>query len=295
MSRNIPSPEVMAIGQINITGNVTPATWWKHIRLPGGRPDSTAIVLLSEIVYWYRPTEVRDEHTGALIGYRQRFRGDKLQRNYQSFADQFGFSKRQVTDALKRLRDAGLITLELRNIDAPGLDGVKMYNVLFIGIMAERIAEITSLPSSPDGVRHNPPSRNTPYVKTEAGIHSDVSRGTPDVDTNTEIGKETNREIVVDGDTRPVDEQSQGSSQKTKIDYQSVLDSYHDILPEMPAVKILTDTRKKTSGRSGRNLGSRRSDGSRTCATSRHTAAGCWRTDPTARGDSGSVKTWTTC
>ena len=87
MSRYAPTPEVMAIGQINISGNVTPANWWKYIRLPSGRPDATAIALLSEIVYWYRPTEVRDEHTGALLGYRKRFQGDKLQRSYQAFAE----------------------------------------------------------------------------------------------------------------------------------------------------------------------------------------------------------------
>ncbi len=46
MSRYAPTPEVMAIGQINISGNVTPATWWKYIRLPSGRPDATAIALL---------------------------------------------------------------------------------------------------------------------------------------------------------------------------------------------------------------------------------------------------------
>ncbi|CNE10542.1 hypothetical protein [Yersinia kristensenii] len=31
-----------------------------------------------------------------------------------------------------------------------------------------------------------------------------------------------------------------------RMEYQSVLDAYHKILPEMPEVKILTDTRKKT-------------------------------------------------
>lgn len=106
MSRYAPTPEVMAIGQINISGNVTPATWWKYIRLPSGRPDATAIALLSEIVYWYRPTEVRDEHTGALLGYRKRFQGDKLQRSYQAFAEQFGFGKgnRRCAEASARCR-----------------------------------------------------------------------------------------------------------------------------------------------------------------------------------------------
>lgn len=35
MSRYAPTPEVMAIGQLNISGNITPANWWKHIRLSG--------------------------------------------------------------------------------------------------------------------------------------------------------------------------------------------------------------------------------------------------------------------
>ena len=29
MSRYAPPPEVMAFGQITISGNVTPANWWK--------------------------------------------------------------------------------------------------------------------------------------------------------------------------------------------------------------------------------------------------------------------------
>lgn len=176
MSRYAPTPEVMAIGQINISGNVTPATWWKYIRLPSGRPDATAIALLSEIVYWYRPTEVRDEHTGALLGYRKRFQGDKLQRSYQAFAEQFGFGKRETADALKRLRDAGFITLDLRTVEM--LDGVKCSNILFVGINPQAIAAITTPSSvSPESNSNNAISdtaitlkRNTPDVITEQGI-----------------------------------------------------------------------------------------------------------------------------
>ncbi|MFI7783490.1 replication protein [Citrobacter amalonaticus] len=202
MTTYAPTDAVTAIGQINFTGNVTPAAWWRQITLPSGRPDQTAITLLSEIVYWYRPSEVRDETTGALTGYRKRFRGDKLQRSYQSFADQFGFGKRETTDALKRLRDAGLITLELRSVDAPGLDGVKMHNVLFVEPVAERIADITN--PSTDGTtptaKRNTSSENAlqrkyTSVETEAHTRFNVSRGTPNVDTNTENDLETKREI----------------------------------------------------------------------------------------------------
>ncbi|MEB0966124.1 replication protein [Citrobacter braakii] len=194
MSRYVPTPEVMAIGQINISGNVTPAAWWKQIRLPSGRPDATAIALLSEIVYWYRPTEVRDERTGALLGYRKRFQGDKLQRSYQAFAEQFGFGKRETADALKRLRDAGFITLDLRTVEM--LDGVKCSNVLFVGINPQAIVAIT-MPSPVPSESSSRDVNNGVAVtlKRNTPQRQNVTGGTPNVDTNTEITTEITTEI----------------------------------------------------------------------------------------------------
>ncbi|SPP30977.1 hypothetical protein ARAF_0079 [Arsenophonus endosymbiont of Aleurodicus floccissimus] len=97
--------------------------------------------MLSEIIYWYRPSEIRDESTGELKGWRKRFQSDKLQRSYQSFADQFGFTKREVTDALKRLKSHGIITLELRTINT---STGACSNVLFIESVPARIDEITN-------------------------------------------------------------------------------------------------------------------------------------------------------
>ncbi|EMW5121526.1 replication protein [Escherichia coli] len=193
MSRYAPTPEVMAIGQINISGNVTPTTWWKHIQLPSGRPDATAIALLSEIVYWYRPTEVRDEHTGALLGYRKRFQGDKLQRSYQAFAEQFGFGKRETADALKRLRDAGFITLDLRTVEM--LDGVKCSNILFVGINPQAIAAITTPSSvSPESNSNNAISDTAITLKRNTPQRHNGTGDTPNVDTNTEITTEITTE-----------------------------------------------------------------------------------------------------
>ncbi len=193
MSRYAPTPDVMAIGQINISGNVTPATWWKHIQLPSGRPDATAIALLSEIVYWYRPTEVRDEHTGALLGYRKRFQGDKLQRSYQAFAEQFGFGKRETADALKRLRDAGFITLDLRTVEM--LDGVKCSNILFVGINPQAIAAITTPSSvSPESNSNNAISDTAITLKRNTTQRHNGTGDTPNVDTNTEITTEITTE-----------------------------------------------------------------------------------------------------
>ncbi|EFP9949951.1 replication protein [Shigella boydii] len=199
MSRYAPTPEVMAIGQINISGNVTPANWWKYIRLPSGRPDATAIALLSEIVYWYRPTEVRDEHTGALLGYRKRFQGDKLQRSYQAFAEQFGFGKRETADALKRLRDAGFITLDLRTVEM--LDGVKCSNILFVGINPQAIAAITTPSSvSPESNSNNAISDTAITLKRNPPRRHNGTGDTPNVDTNTEITTETKNTIDASAD-----------------------------------------------------------------------------------------------
>lgn len=195
MSTSTPTDTVVAIGQINLTGNVTPASWWRHITLPSGRPDQTAITLLAEIVYWYRPSEVRDEITGALVGYRKRFHGDKLQRSYQAFADQFGFSKREATDALKRLRDAGFITLELRTIQTS--EGITLSNVLYVEPVPEAVLDINSMVRKSDikNVTPVPFERNTPSVPTEPLPRSDVDDPALKRETYTDITTKTTTEI----------------------------------------------------------------------------------------------------
>jgi DnaD/phage-associated family protein len=133
-------PIVDEIGKINFEGTVIPHNWFNAIKFNNGKPDVVAIVLLSEIVYWYRPAIIKDELTGRIKEVRKRFKADLLQRSYESFAEQFGFTKRQVKDALKRLEDAGLIAKEFRNIR---VDGKVLANVLFIRLNPQKVLEIT--------------------------------------------------------------------------------------------------------------------------------------------------------
>src|SRR5690348_4943871 len=91
---------VHAVGAIHLEGNIIPHEWFRHLRHKDGKPDMVAIVVLSEIVYWYRPRVEKDERTGKILGYYKRFRGDMLQRSHGSLAGQFGFTKRQVRSAL---------------------------------------------------------------------------------------------------------------------------------------------------------------------------------------------------
>jgi hypothetical protein len=150
---------VDAIGQINFTGNIIPDAWYRNIRYqirkPRGKPKKgenvtfsitsqpylEAIIILSEIIYWYKPSLVKDEDTGEVIESRKKFKADKLQRSYSSFANQFGLSKEQVTKAIHFLKEQGLINTEFRTIITK--QGTKLTNVLFLEPIPEAIHKTT--------------------------------------------------------------------------------------------------------------------------------------------------------
>ena len=131
---------VDAIATMAVTGNVIPATWYKTITGPTGKADLVAINILSDILYWYRPREVRDEFTGDVVAYQKRFSADLLQRSYEQLADHFGISKRQAKDAVVRLEELGAIRRVFRNIES---SAGTMGNVMFIAISPKRVYELT--------------------------------------------------------------------------------------------------------------------------------------------------------
>ena len=131
---------VDASAEISITGNITPQTWYKTIVKETGKPHLTAIVILADIVYWYRPTELRDESTGQIIAIRKKFKADLLQRSYQQIAEQFGLSKKEATNAIIFLEKLGVIKRVFRTIN---LNGLVVNNVLYIELIVERLKELT--------------------------------------------------------------------------------------------------------------------------------------------------------
>jgi hypothetical protein len=134
---------VEAVGSMNFTGNILPASWFQHplFRNTSGRLNLPAVIILSDVLYWYRPQEIRDEGTGVIIERRRKFRADKLQKSYQAWADQFGLTKRQVKDAVSFLRVQGLITTELRNIRTDS--GLALSNVMFVEPVLENLRKVT--------------------------------------------------------------------------------------------------------------------------------------------------------
>ena len=134
------TPEVLEIGQMHFEGNIIPTTWFKNIRFENGKADLVSINLLSEIVYWYRPTNVRDESTGQLKQVKRKFAGTALQKSKKDLAEQFGLSERQVKESLGRLEELGLIKREFRTIQT---EFGPIGNVQFILIVPQKIKEIT--------------------------------------------------------------------------------------------------------------------------------------------------------
>ena len=131
---------VDSVGRINISGNVIPMSWYKTIVRETGKPYLEAITILADIVYWYRPTEIRDEQTGLVIEYRKKFKADLLQRSYQQIANMFGISKREATNAIVRLEKLGVIKRVFRTLN---INDVVTSNVLFLELIPERLKKLT--------------------------------------------------------------------------------------------------------------------------------------------------------
>jgi len=139
---------VDAMGMLNISGNVIPQIWYSTITRENGKPYLLAITLLSDITYWYRPTEVRDEQSGQVIGWRKRFKGQLLQKTYQQYAELYGESKRTVKAALDRLEELGVITKIFQ--DVPCENGMVLYNLMFIALNTDVLHELTYPGESPE-------------------------------------------------------------------------------------------------------------------------------------------------
>lgn len=174
------------VGRISITGNIIPQIWYKTITHPSGKPYLEAIVILSDIVYWYRPTEVRDERTGEVIAYRKRFKADLLQRSYADLAQQFGISKREATNAVVALEKIGVVRRHLRTID---VNGTKMANVLFLELVPKALLALTCGEVTPISFKSD-----TSHVQKGDLSRSEVTPLTFKSETNTENTTENTTE-----------------------------------------------------------------------------------------------------
>ena len=177
----------MKMKDISLEGNLIDSGWIENLKYENGKTNLNAVMILSEIVYWYRPVEIRDESTGAVLGYKKKFKKDKLQKTYEALGERFGLSKRQAKLACDYLKEKGIITVEFRTIKAGDRT---LPNVMFVEPVIEELKKIT-------GVNR---SVNVGYPTIECNTPNN-SDGESEKDKNCNLDKPSEHEGLNNNDT----------------------------------------------------------------------------------------------
>lgn len=128
------------VGKMNITGNTIPEAWYRTVVNENGKVNLNSIVILADIVYWYRPTEIRDERSNN-IEFKKKFSDEEfLQRNYNQICNKFNISEKQARDAIILLENIGVVKRHFRTIDTVG---GKISNVMFLELDPDVLYAIT--------------------------------------------------------------------------------------------------------------------------------------------------------
>jgi hypothetical protein len=147
--------QVQGIASINRRGNIIDDGWYRHITYADSQhAHLLAIMILADICYWYTPTITKDEKTD--VGdYKKKFAADKLQKTYKALSEKFGVSKRMAQTACYRLKELGLITIEIRDID-------DRQGLTFLEPISENIKKISCMclefQNTPLTFKSDPPS-----------------------------------------------------------------------------------------------------------------------------------------
>ncbi len=176
---------VDSMGRINISGNIIPQVWYKTVTKENGRPHLLAITLLADIVYWYRPSEVREEGTGQVTGWKKRFKGDMLQKTYQQYSDLFGESKRSIKAAFDMLEGLGVIKRVFRNVTCQS--GLVLNNVMFVGLDTDILYKLTypeGRPEDKDKCKGGTGKGNTVVDGGVTGCAESISKPFKDIQDN---------------------------------------------------------------------------------------------------------------
>ncbi|MDU6524992.1 MAG: hypothetical protein E6540_13595 [Enterococcus sp.] len=129
-----------ALYAVKFSGNIVPINWYKTIVNEKGKTQITAINILADVVYWYRPTVERDEQTGYEIGLRKKFKDNLLQRNYQQISEMFKISETVARNNIVFLERLGVIKRIFKNFK---VNGQALNNVMFIELNIEKLFELT--------------------------------------------------------------------------------------------------------------------------------------------------------
>lgn len=184
------------IGKINISGDIIPPNWLKHItyKTKTGKlkPDLLAIFILANIRYWYTPTIVRDSKTDEIIAINKKFEADKLQKSYNDYVNITGCSKKKVKSSFDLLKKLDLITIEFRNIE---IRSGMLYNVMYVEPSPENISKITFSKVDPPPKKRGRVVQISKDIPPKEGV-TYSKKGNTYTEITTEITTETTADIL---------------------------------------------------------------------------------------------------
>ena len=131
---------VNAVGKMAFTGNVIPESWYKTVVSANGRVNLLAVNLLGEIVYWYRPMEVRDERSGDVTWVKKFADEEYLQKSYAQICEKYNVSTKQAREALIVLEKLGVVKRHFRTIET---EMGKCPNVMYIELIPDALYKLT--------------------------------------------------------------------------------------------------------------------------------------------------------
>lgn len=218
---------------VKFSGNIVPVNWYKTIVNENGKTQITAINILADIVYWYRPTVERDEQTGYEIGLKKKFKDNLLQRNYQQISEMFKISETVARNNIVFLERLGVIKRVFKNFK---VNGQALNNVMYIDLNIEKLFELTFTNQEYHIYKNIDPSQqNNRKTATKNEVQSYENR-----ETNTEIttsisSKKTNKGLPCFGN------QSINQSSKEKVDEIKNQIGYHTLKLDVNYKRIIED------------------------------------------------------
>ena len=189
---------VNKVGKMRFSGNVIPEVWYKTIVSSNGRVNLLAINILADIVYWYRPMEIRDEMTGDVTWKKKFADDDYLQRNYSKICEKYNVSTKQAREALIVLETLGVVKRHFRTIET---EMGKCPNVMYIELIPETLYKLTYPEPTDESVKTSFPSDKGVFTKKE-------TCPSPEVRTNTKNTTETTTKTTTTARARDVVDQA---------------------------------------------------------------------------------------
>ena len=185
---------VNAVGKMAYTGNIIPEVWYSTIVASNGRVSLLAILILAEIVYWYKPKEIRDEKTGD-VTWEKKFADEKyLQKSYAKICEKFNVSVKQAREALIVLEKLGVVKRHFKTIED---ERGKFPNIMYLELIPEVLYTLTF-----------PTNENTDDVDKKENtslpaFESKTNDATSNEEENASAASISKKDVLTKKETRP--------------------------------------------------------------------------------------------